>query len=122
MLAHEFPHIKNQDVLKGLMIRICAAVVNLIMWLQIVNVTYGLMPALYVFSRCFIVQSGFSLIRIFLVRAQEMRADKESLDYLGTNEGAISLLSTLEKMNGSQKDIYYPSPSIRLEAAKNWKK
>lgn len=122
VLAHEFSHIRHHDPLSKAAIRVVACVAAIVMWLPAMSLSYGIVSTFYTFSRCFIVQSSFSLLRIFWSRAMEMRADKESMDCLGSNDGAVALLSILEKMGGGERDIDHPSPSIRLEAAKKWKK
>jgi Zn-dependent protease with chaperone function len=118
--AHELTHAKRYHVGQRMALCGLAALVNTGMWAYGVA-TGGLNMANLVSAvpRIITGHALFVAAATVLVRRQEIQADKEAMDTLGSSEGAIAFF---EGLNNNHEDLTHPSVETRLAHARNWRK
>ncbi len=117
VLAHEFVHIKHGDGIVLSSLRVATSFLNLLAWYSTDYpswISYLAFGALKAFSVELISEITISLYS----RHIENRADKEAMDHLGTNKGALAFFNKISLLPTQGRS--HPATQTRILNAKAW--
>ncbi len=124
VLTHEFSHILHNDPLTLLTMKAAFTAFATLPWIALLSQPIS-WPGYfaYALSGSFLVQTVANLAHRIFSQRFETRADKEAMDILGTNEGAIQFFQKFVHLkNSSTRDYLHPPIEDRLLAAQAWKR
>lgn len=121
LIAQEFSHIVHRDPLARAAFKIASGVAGLLPWIAAWSSSISL-GGYFVcaLSGSFLIHAISEIFFSALTRSQERRAEREALELVGTNRGAVEFFSRFEKFPQFNY-FYYPTIQERLQVARDWK-
>lgn len=116
VLAHEFSHIQNNDTFKFLCMSTFAVIASSIPWLYpMVTTSSWITYFMQAYSGSFVVQLVSEFTQSFFSKDIEMRADKDAMTTLKTNEGALNFTKVIHDQG--LNDPFHPPAQKRYNQA-----
>lgn len=123
IIAHEISHLKNNDSIKGTAWNITTSAISCLPWLVNYSTSsswssYIAISSVESWAINTISKFGYS----FFARRFEEKADREALNLLGQNKGAVEFFSGIDNQIDSKAiDFLHPSHETRLQYCQDWK-
>src|SRR3989344_1078444 len=116
LVAHEFSHCVHNDVFKRIGLRLAFDVRSLLPWITgwPTSASWG-RYLLYAIPRSFAFQAVSKLAGVVLSRSQEMQADREAMNGIQTNQGAIDFCKYWIGIGVPPANYDHPPMQTRLQ-------